>query len=90
MDNRSCYSAIRTLKFTKTDTSFIIIGNPVTNDLLTVKVKEASSLALFTADGKLLWQENVNAETKTIDMSRYAKGTYLLKANNVTQKIVIQ
>ena len=90
MDNRYSYSAIRTLKFTKTDEPFTIIGNPVTNDVLTLQVNITINLALYTADGKLLWQQQVNAGTKNIDVSRYAKGTYFLKANNTTQKIIIQ
>ena len=90
MDNRNSYSAIRTLKFTKTDEPFTIIGNPVTNDVLTVQVNASINLVLYTADGKLLWQQQVNAGTKTIDVSRYAKGTYFLKANNIAQKVVIQ
>ena len=90
MDNRSSYTGIRTLKFTSSDEPFIIIGNPVTNDVLTVQVNASINLALYTADGKLLWQEQVNAGTKTIDVSRYAKGTYLIKANNTVQKLVIQ
>lgn len=87
MDNRSSYSAIRTLKFTKTDEPFIIIGNPVTNYVLTVQVNMASNLALYTDEGKLLWQQRVNTGTKNIDVSRYAKGTYFLKANNTAQKV---
>ena len=90
MDNRNSYSAIRTLKFTKTDEPFTIIGNPVTNDVLTVQVNASINLVLYTADGKLLWQQQVNAGTKTIDVSRYAKGTYFLKTNTTTQKVVIQ
>ena len=90
LDNQSSYSAIRMLRFTKTDEPFTIFGNPVTNNMLTVQINEATSLALYTADGKLLWNENVNAGIKTIGMSRYAKGTYLLKAKNVIQKIVKQ
>ncbi|MCX6313955.1 MAG: T9SS type A sorting domain-containing protein [Sphingobacteriales bacterium] len=86
----SSYSAIRTLQFTKTGEPFIIIGNPVTNDVLTVQVNEATSLVFYTADGKTLWQEQVNPGTKTFDMSRYAKGIYLLKVNNTSQKVVIQ
>jgi hypothetical protein len=38
----------------------------------------------------MLWQQPLNAGTTTIDVSRYAKGTYLLKANNSTQKVVLQ
>lgn len=66
MDNRSSYSAIKTLKFTKTDEPFIIIGNPVTNDMLTVQVNTSITLALYTAEGKLLWQEQVSAGTKKL------------------------
>jgi Secretion system C-terminal sorting domain len=90
LDNRNSYSIIRTLKFTKTDEPFTVMGNPVTNDVLTVQVNTFINLALYTADGKLLWQEQVNAGTKNIDVSRYAKGIYLLKANNTAQKVVIQ
>jgi len=90
LDNRSSYSDIKTLTFTNTDKSFIIKGNPVTNDMLTVQVNMATNLTLFTADGKLIWQQQVKDGIKTIDVSRYAKGTYLLKAKSTTQKVVIQ
>ncbi|HEY6062086.1 MAG TPA: T9SS type A sorting domain-containing protein [Chitinophagaceae bacterium] len=90
LDNRNSYSIIRTLKFTISDEPFIIIGNPVTNNVLTVQVNTVTILAFYTADGKLLWREPVNAGTKNIDVSRYARGAYLLKANTTTQKIVIR
>jgi Secretion system C-terminal sorting domain len=90
MDNRNSFSAIRTVTFIKTNEPFIIIGNPVNNGVLTVQVNVPINLALYTADGKLLWQEQVNAGTTNIDVSRYAKGTYFLKANNTAQKLVIQ
>jgi len=90
MDSRNSYSVIRTLKFTTDDAPFIIIGNPVTNDVLTVQVNISTSLAFYTADGKLLWQKFVNAGTKTFDMSRYAKGTYFLRADFISEKVVIQ
>lgn len=89
MDNRSSYSAVRTLKFTTAAEEFVFIGNPVTNNMLVVQVNNPLHLALYTTNGKLLWQQQANAGTKTIDMSRYAKGTYLLKANNSTQKVVL-
>jgi hypothetical protein len=90
LNNRNSYSETRTLKFTTDDAPFIIIGNPVTNDKLTVQVNRSISLAFYTADGKLLWQEIVNAGTKTFDVSRYAKGTYFLKADFASEKVVIQ
>ena len=90
VDSRYSYSPVRMLLFTRALQPFIILGNPVTNDVLTLQVNMATSLAFYTADGKLLWQEQVNAGTKTIDVSRYAKGTYLLKTITTTQKVVIQ
>ena len=90
VDSRYSYSPVRMLSFTRVLQPFIILGNPVTNDVLTLQVNMATSLAFYTADGKLLWQEQVNAGTKTIDVRRYAKGTYLLKTITTTQKVVIQ
>jgi hypothetical protein len=90
VDSRFSYSAVRMLSFTRTLQPFIIVGNPVTNNVLTLQVNMATSLAFYTADGKLLWREQVNAGTKTIDVSRYAKGIYLLKTISTTQKVVIQ
>jgi hypothetical protein len=88
--NRSSYSVTRTLLFTARDEPFIIAGNPVTNDILTIRVNTSIVLAFYTADGKLLWKELVHAGTKNIDVSRYAKGTYFLKGNSVSEKVVIQ
>jgi hypothetical protein len=90
VDGRYSYSPIRMLSFTKNLQPFVILGNPVINDVLTLQVNMATSLAFYTADGKLLWQEQVNAGTKTINVSCYAKGTYLLKTITTTQKVVIQ
>lgn len=89
-DSRSSYSDTKTLKFTTKDEPFIITRNPVTDNVLTVQINEVITLSFYTAGGKLLWQEQFKAGTKIIDVSRYAKGTYFLKANNVAQIVVIQ
>ena len=90
VDSRYSYSPVRMLSFTKALQPLTIQGNPLTNNVLTLPVNMATSLAFYTADGKLLWREQVNAGTKTIDVSRYAKGTYLLKTITTTHKVVIQ
>ena len=90
VDSRYSYSPVRMLSFTRALQPFTILGNPVTNDVLTLQLNMTTSLAFYTADGKLLWREQVNAGTKTIDVSRYAKGTYFLKTITTTQKVVIQ
>lgn len=90
IDSRFSYSPVRILSFTSALQPFIIQGNPVTNQILTLQVNMPTSLAFYTLDGRLLWQEQVNAGTKTIDVSRYAKGTYFLKTNTTTQKVMIR
>jgi len=89
IDSRYSYSPIRTLSFTRAPQPFSILGNPVTNDVLTIQVNMATSLAFYTADGKLLWQRQVNAGTRSIDVSSYPKGIYLLKTITTTQTVVI-
>ncbi|HEY5969338.1 MAG TPA: T9SS type A sorting domain-containing protein [Chitinophagaceae bacterium] len=89
VDSRYSYSPVRMLSFTRALQPFTILGNPITNDVLTLQVNMASSLAFYTADGKLLWQKQVNAGTRSIDVSSYAKGTYLLKTITTTQTVMI-
>ena len=89
IDSRYRYSPVRMLSFTRALQPFTIIGNPITNNVLTIQVNMATSLAFYTADGKLLWQEQVNAGTRSIDISSYAKGTYFLKTITTTQTVVI-
>ena len=90
VDSRYSYSLVRMLSFTRALQPLTIIGNPITNNVLTIQVNMATSLAFYTADGKLLWQKQVNAGTRSIDVSSYAKGTYLLKTITTTHKVVIQ
>jgi outer membrane protein assembly factor BamB len=90
MDYRYSYSGITTFRFSLAGEPFFITANPVNNNILTVQVNTAAVLALYANDGKLLWQEPVNAGIKYIDVSKFAKGTYILKANATTQKVLIQ
>lgn len=90
LDNNYSYSVVRTVAFTKTVESFIVLGNPVTDGMLKIQVNDAVSMAIYTANGKLLWMEKLNPGVKTIDVSRFAKGIYFLRANTFTQKILIQ
>jgi len=90
MDNQHSYSDVKALSFTSGGAPFIITGNPVTNNVLTLQVNRAAIFGLYTADGKLLWQEQLHTGTRSVDVSRYAKGIYLLKTNATTQKVAIQ
>ncbi len=89
-DNKYSYSEVRTVKFATVDMSFTVMGNPVTNGILTVQVNAATALNLYSADGKLILEKEVSTGMQSIDVSVYAKGIYLLKTNATIQKIVIQ
>jgi hypothetical protein len=67
-----------------------IIGNPVTNGILTIRVNTAADLSIFASDGKLVWLGKVDAGIQNIDVSRLAKGVYFIKVNSSTKKIIIQ
>ena len=89
IDGRSSYSDIRSVKFTMNDVPLIVLNNPVTNGVLMVKPGNSSHLTLYNSEGRMLWQKQVNAGTESINVSGYAKGTYLLKADNQAVKIII-
>jgi hypothetical protein len=56
-----------------------IFPNPV-KDLLTISgLQKSSTIKIISADGKIMQQQIVTAQTITLDMSNYAKGIYLLQ-----------
>lgn len=90
IDNQFSYTDIRILNFDETNALFVILGNPVTNDLLTLKVNQDIRLSVSSINGHVLWEKNISAGMSTFDVSQFAKGMYLLKANDITRKVVIQ
>ena len=67
----------------------------VLGDKLTISgLKQNGTILLFNAEGKLLQQQTVAAQTITMDMSSCAKGIYLLQyqaeGEVVNQKIIKQ
>lgn len=92
-DGRFTYSNIILLVH-KSSKSLDIFPNPV-KDILTISgLKQFGIIRIFNVEGKLMLQQNVSANTITIDMSAYAKGMYLLQYQNegevVNQKIMKQ
>ena len=93
VDARFTYSNI--IKLSKqTSAALTVYPNPV-SDVLTINgLKENGTLLLYSAEGKLLQQQTVSAQTMTMDMCKYAKGIYLVQyktANEVvSQKIIKQ
>jgi hypothetical protein len=90
MDGRGSYSDIRAVEFVIEALSFTVLNNPVTNGTLQVRVNTSAMLSLYSSEGRLLWNKEVDAGTETIDVSGYAKGIYLLKTNKGSVKILVQ
>jgi Secretion system C-terminal sorting domain len=78
VDARFTYSNILRLS-KQANTALTVYPNPVSNLLTISGLKEKGTILLFNADGKLLRQQIVSAQTMSMDMSNYAKGIYLLQ-----------
>lgn len=92
IDGKFSYSEIRPLYFNADEASFSVISNPVSNGSLMVQVNSATvlPLAMFDIDGRLLWKKQLGAGVQTINVSGFTKGTYFLRSEDKTQKIIIQ
>jgi hypothetical protein len=90
IDGRSSFSEIRLVLITKIELPLTVLTNPVDKGLLQVKLTRPLQLSLFNSEGRLHWKKPAKPGTITIDVSGYAKGIYLLKADGTTLKIIIQ
>jgi hypothetical protein len=90
IDGKYNYSDIKTANFAIENAPIIVNGNLITNGNLAIQVNKATGIAIYGMDGKLLFKKNVNVGLQNIDVSSFAKATYLLKADGNIQKIVIQ
>ena len=89
-DGKYTYSDIRSANFSIEEAPFIVLGNLISNGNVAVQVNVPTGISLFSVDGKLLFKKRLNVGLQNIDVSTYAKATYLLKAEGTFQKIVIQ
>ena len=93
MDDRFTFSNI--IKLNKqASAALTVYPNPV-KDVITISgLKQNGTIKIICADGKLMQQQIVTAQTMTMDMSRYATGIYLLQYKTgdevVNQKIIKQ
>lgn len=90
IDGKSRLSETRAVKFINDQKTFSILANPVNDGQLKVQINKTTSLSLFDMAGKLLWKKQVVAGIQNIDVGKYQKGIYLLKAEETMEKILIQ
>jgi Secretion system C-terminal sorting domain len=92
-DDRFTYSNI--IKLSKQTSAAVTVFPTPVCDLLTINgLKQNGTVLLYSAEGKLLQQQIVFAQTITMDMSKYARGMYLLQYKTgdelMNQKIIKQ
>jgi hypothetical protein len=90
IDGKSSYSEVRNVSFSTGASSFKVMTNPVRNSVLQVEVNSAVPMSLYSPDGRLLWEKQMNTGLQSIDISRYGKGIFLLKTKEATEKILVQ
>ncbi len=93
VDGRFTFSNI--IKLSKQASAAVTVyPNPVSDVLTISRLQQNGTLRIYNTDGKLLQQQTVSAQTMTIDMSKYAKGMYLLQYKTeeevVNRKIIKQ
>ena len=90
LNNSSTLSAIKQLMFEGLNADYRILSNPVNNGMLAVEVYTANLFTLYNAAGVMIWKAPLAAGTHSIELSRYAKGSYFFTNGNHTQKISVQ
>ena len=96
VNGRYNYSLVRKVRFELTPWKIELLGNPVVNRTLEIKITLARpndilpTLKLYTSDGRLLWTKQAGDGIQAINVTGYPKGTYLLQANEKTIKFLIQ
>lgn len=90
LNGKTSFSEVRLVKFNASIAPFTVIGNPVNNGFLQLKINKTVTLSLSGIDGHQLWFRTFTPGIKRIDINGYAKGIYLLSGDNTSQKVVVQ
>jgi hypothetical protein len=90
IDGKISYSNVRLIKFIKQQPSFVVLANPAKSGVLLLQINKATSISLYTYSGQLLWKRKMDVGSMHIDVSHYAKGMYLLKSDDRSEKIIMQ
>jgi hypothetical protein len=90
LDNNIAYSDVISLSFSASANTLKIFPNPVINGTVTVSLNEASVISIYNSVGIKLRENVFSAGNHPIGLSQFAKGIYLVKANNDAALLVIQ
>ena len=89
-DGKYSFSNIKAIKFISGQASFTVVSNPVINNVLKVQVNSKIYLSLYNAVGRLIWKKQFEPGLQNINTDALAKGIYILKTDDATERIVVQ
>jgi len=90
MDGKIAYSKVISLQYTSRLRQIIVYPNPVKDGLLHLQLQQAATVFIYKNTGELVMSMQLPAGTQQLDMGRFAKGVYQLKAGSETTQVVLQ
>ena len=91
MDGKEAYTEVKLLQFPQaTGKIFSIVSNPAPKNALSLLMTATAQVAVFDNSGKLIFQQQAAPGLLTIDLSSQPAGTYIVKANDQAEQIVVK
>lgn len=85
------YSNIVRLIYKNSNEALLVYPNPASvQQPLNIQLTTAQEVKLYNSSGTLLYSKKLAAGAQQIDISRLAKGSYVLKAGDAVKQFVIQ
>ena len=74
-----CFTPVLSLNSIKAeDNSITLYPNPATSDIKISSESRINSIEVFNSLGQKIYQENINAKEKIIDINSFSKGIYII------------
>lgn len=90
IDGRSSYSKTVSVLFNRKNQQQIIFPNFIVSGNLGIQLQEAATILIFNSRGQLILSKELAAGKQQIPVGNFAKGVYMLKAGEITEKFIIQ
>jgi hypothetical protein len=88
-DGRSSYSKTASVYFGDNAARLNIFPNPVVTGQLNVVMPKAAQIRIFNGEGKLVLKKQLTKGVQTIDVSKLAKGTYSIQAEEESKTFIV-
>jgi hypothetical protein len=84
------YSTIKTVQFSKATAGFTLRSNMINNGVIQINVPTPSTVRLLTNTGQLVQEFNVPTGNHSLNLTKSAKGLYILSCNGQNESLIIR